>query len=786
MKNYVDAIALQEYTTKLVAKLKTLFPGTPTAAATVAAMTDHSKTYVYVGSETGYTAGDWYYWDGSAWTSGGPFQATSIITDTTLAVAGEAADAKATGDAIAAAKAAVLNAMAPAYSTSGTYAVGAYVNQNGAIYRCITPITTAEAWTAGHWVAVTLGADLEGQVSDLKTQMENELGIEFVTGWVRGRYPTSATDTNVDKTAPESSETYDCTYVDCEPGTVFYYTGKGSSSYRPWTWLKANGDIISRAPGTNSYTFDNEIITAPENTACVVFNCNITNGYTVVKGQLITERVSSLETRVAELESEVADNTTAISGITKAIDCEVVTGWQYGKYYPSGTSGTPVTNIDKTQPQDFNTYDCTYVDCVAGATFYYTGKGYAGGRPWVWLASNGDVINRATQGDNSWAYDNKKITAPENTACVVFNCNKSYGYLVTIGETPDNRLTRLEKDTDRFGILEKYNDRIDALTQMFTKDLCLLVYTDIHGDAENLERINTWKNDNKPVYVNDIYCLGDMIDDQATDTLDTLNAVPIWSPTLKVIGNHDVLVSGTLPGITAKQCYDKYIAPYISGWGVQQPTDAAEGGKSYYYKDYNNKIRVIVLDTYYYTSAQNTWFATVLEDARANNLAVIVAEHEDICTASEKQPLNSDYPFARKHDGYTGLQYRTYGDGGDYQTKRNAVDAFKANGGEFICWLSGHMHTDMTGYYEGEHGRQLSIVLANASKAQESSTRITGYCQDCFTYLAVDTATKYIYLLRIGIDTDKWFHKNLLMCYDYHALESGETDPGVNRVIEYR
>ena len=172
MKNYVDAIALQEYTTKLVAKLKTLFPGTPTAAATVADMTDHSKTYVYVGSETGYTAGDWYYWDGSAWTSGGPFQATSIITDTTLAVAGEAADAKATGDAIAAAKTAVLNAMAPAYSPSETYAVGAYVNQNGAIYRCTTAITTAEAWTAGHWAEVPLGADLEGQVSDLKTQQK--------------------------------------------------------------------------------------------------------------------------------------------------------------------------------------------------------------------------------------------------------------------------------------------------------------------------------------------------------------------------------------------------------------------------------------------------------------------------------------------------------------------------------------------------------------------------------------------------------------------------------------
>ena len=180
MKDYVNSAALQEYTTKLVAKLKTLFPGTPTAAATVADMTDHSKTYVYVGSETGYTAGDWYYWDGTAWTSGGPFQATSIITDTTLAVAGEAADAKATGDAIAAAKTAVLNAMAPAYSTSATYAVGDYVNYNGSIYRCTTAITTAESWTSGHWTAVVLGADLASQVSDLKTQLTDVESLAYL------------------------------------------------------------------------------------------------------------------------------------------------------------------------------------------------------------------------------------------------------------------------------------------------------------------------------------------------------------------------------------------------------------------------------------------------------------------------------------------------------------------------------------------------------------------------------------------------------------------------------
>lgn len=72
--------------------------GSPLTASTVAAMTDHDKIYVYTGSETGYTAGNWYYWAGSGWTSGGVYNSTALETDKTLTVMNSAADAKVTGD----------------------------------------------------------------------------------------------------------------------------------------------------------------------------------------------------------------------------------------------------------------------------------------------------------------------------------------------------------------------------------------------------------------------------------------------------------------------------------------------------------------------------------------------------------------------------------------------------------------------------------------------------------------------------------------------------------------
>lgn len=74
--------------------------GGPNVAATVSDMTDTQKVYVYTGSETGYTAGNWYYYNGSAWVSGGVYNSTAVETDPTLTISGAPADAKATGDEI--------------------------------------------------------------------------------------------------------------------------------------------------------------------------------------------------------------------------------------------------------------------------------------------------------------------------------------------------------------------------------------------------------------------------------------------------------------------------------------------------------------------------------------------------------------------------------------------------------------------------------------------------------------------------------------------------------------
>lgn len=98
-----NVATLMQETQRVLGKVEGIFNalGTPMTADTAAEMVEESAIYVYTGSETGYTYGDWYYYDGEEWISGGAYASTALVTDTTLSKAGQAADAAAVGNALA-------------------------------------------------------------------------------------------------------------------------------------------------------------------------------------------------------------------------------------------------------------------------------------------------------------------------------------------------------------------------------------------------------------------------------------------------------------------------------------------------------------------------------------------------------------------------------------------------------------------------------------------------------------------------------------------------------------
>lgn len=72
--------------------------GSPLMANSVSAMTDTTKVYVYTGSESGYSNGHWYYYNGSSWYDGGVYNSVAVVTDPLLIEPNIAADAKSVGD----------------------------------------------------------------------------------------------------------------------------------------------------------------------------------------------------------------------------------------------------------------------------------------------------------------------------------------------------------------------------------------------------------------------------------------------------------------------------------------------------------------------------------------------------------------------------------------------------------------------------------------------------------------------------------------------------------------
>ena len=72
--------------------------------------------------------------------------------------------------------------IASEYSASATYEVGDYCIYNSQLYRCVTAITTAEAWTPAHWTAVVLGNDTSGLRTDVNSLADRVSNIEETDG----------------------------------------------------------------------------------------------------------------------------------------------------------------------------------------------------------------------------------------------------------------------------------------------------------------------------------------------------------------------------------------------------------------------------------------------------------------------------------------------------------------------------------------------------------------------------------------------------------------------------
>ena len=349
----------------------------------------------------------------------------------------------------------------------------------------------------------------------------------------------------------------------------------------------------------------------------------------------------------------------------------------------------------------------------------------------------------------------------------------------------------------------------------------LLYFADLHSVSRRLGRIMEYYNQYKE-YLDDIVSVGD-----ANHSFD--ENFSFWkengaSCVLNALGNHEVFgrsrayklseedkqnnivkkytTDYNVPTYSSKECYDKFIKPYL----LETKINSVEN-KCYFYKDYESaKIRIIALDVYHwkdiinckkeyadghtesYTSEtfpngdmidkgeQAEWFKSILEDSRQKGFNVIcmihapkIDTHIDCTFTNLDRPISS-YNGTSKDKEYSDL-----------------VEAFMADhddeygAGKFICWLCGHSHSDAIGIYSS-YPKQLKIVIDTAGCLRQPSLPqfdFTGdfdrieetYSDDLFDIFAVDTEHKYISLHRVGCHSDSHGRHIGNLVYDYKNMK---------------
>lgn len=324
-----------------------------------------------------------------------------------------------------------------------------------------------------------------------------------------------------------------------------------------------------------------------------------------------------------------------------------------------------------------------------------------------------------------------------------------------------------------------------------SKQTSFLWFTDLHNDIVSFRRIRAWYSHYKN-YFDDILSTGDQQDTYFTDSFNWWSEEEADS-VLQLVGNHDAWISnamyenGEFEGkivrsygrksqfwiLSQKDIYNKFFLPFIDTWGVIQPDNAAENGCCYYYKDYGN-LRLIVLDCKHYgtiddydesqKSMQNKWLKMVLDDACNKNLPVIVASHYP---PANTIPIKCSYTYKKATGQYSDrLNKAAY----------SLVSSFIDNGGEFVCWLAGHVHDDYLAVLEADE-RQMLVLCATAnSYRNKRAIRMIGTkAQDSFNCISIDTIHKQIYMVKVGADTNEDGERKRIVRYNYrdYVDESG-------------
>jgi hypothetical protein len=336
------------------------------------------------------------------------------------------------------------------------------------------------------------------------------------------------------------------------------------------------------------------------------------------------------------------------------------------------------------------------------------------------------------------------------------------------------RLYKTAVDVDAESVWTKYDHKRyeDLISQSKyaynsnSRVLTLLHFSDIHGDFTGMKfALNVY--DSLSHKIDDIIHTGDTVIANYSDGISNWIQSGCADRVLNVIGNHDTEENLVLQAAGKDNVYNTFFAPYISNWDVVQPANVDTSGSAdyhalYYYKDYDTpKIRLIVLDTNFWDSAQSAWLTGTLASAKEDGYAVILA-----CHNVKKLTEMTDSNFS-SYNG-DGIAENTNSYANQPDNWLDPVADFMDAGGEFICMLAGHDHDVHMGYLT-LYPDIFCYVSDKGSVARTSgAARISGENNaNTVNIVTVNATEKLFKIVKIGAEVDGKMRGRHVFCYDY-------------------
>ena len=344
-------------------------------------------------------------------------------------------------------------------------AAGTMCYHSGVLYKANQNISTSEEWTAAHWTATTVEAELSAQ----KTEINSTL----------------------DYNAPLTE------------GKYIYYVNGNENAFSGYQFI-----TLGVIPGMKiNY---NAVIATPGNSGLAFYDSDgvFISGYRMLSTkQTITVPANAIVMKATVWEKNdvtvafVNNMVSAVNAnkvtIQKVIGNYIIEVTEKGKYIDLSGS-----TADISSPSTNSGYSYCLVPCSAGDEFTINARGSSTARAWGFINSSGSILDVEKATPSASGVTNKLITAPEGTAYLIINDRD--GYTSFYGDLIMNVIDRKDNAIlSKVNSLEEYTKHDEAYTGWNDSDISVengFIYA---SDGTNANNNNYKRTSYIPVSVGD-------------------------------------------------------------------------------------------------------------------------------------------------------------------------------------------------------------------------------------------------------------------------------------------